>query len=130
MLLFGFWKSRALLFSGGLDKTGFQHRAGLGFTLSKFPRLAKSARRGAPCCLYVRLTGAEKKDGHADAVLDAGGRRAQEEVSEEAVAMSAHRDQVAAFVFDPPDDLVRGFAVREFGVSGDIFGLQFGLDLV
>ena len=44
--------------------------------------------------------------------------------------MSAHGYEVAAFVLDPFDDLVGGFAVSKFGVGGDVFGLHFCLDFV
>ena len=44
------------------------------------------------------------------------------------MAVGAHGDQVAAFFFDPFDDLVGGVAVGEFGVGGDAGGLKFGAD--
>ena len=58
-------------------------------------------------------------------VLDSGGGGAEEDVGEEAVAVGAHGDEVASFLFDPFDDFVGGFAVGEFGFGGDAGGLEF-----
>jgi len=63
-------------------------------------------------------------------VLDFTRRGTQEEISEEAVAVGAHGDQVAPFVFDPLDDLIGGFSVGEFRIGVNSFGLQFGLDFL
>ena len=71
------------------------------------------------------FAGAKQKNGDADAVLHSGSGGAEEEVGEEAMAVGAHRDEIASLVFDPLDDLVGGFAVGEFGVRGNIFRLQF-----
>ncbi len=76
------------------------------------------------------LAGAEQEDWDANSVLDARGGGAQKKIAEEAVTMGAHGDEVASFVFDPPDDLVGGFAVGKFRFSGNAFGLEFGLDFL
>lgn len=78
----------------------------------------------------VWLARAKEQDWDADAMLDPGGSGTQEEVAEEAVAVSAHGDEVTTFVFDPLDDLVGGFSVGQFGIGGDVGGLQFGLNFV
>jgi hypothetical protein len=54
----------------------------------------------------------------------------KEEIRKKAMAVSAHGYEVAAFIFDPFNDLVGGFAVSKFGVRWDVLGLQFGLDFV
>ena len=77
-----------------------------------------------------QLPCAEEQNWDTDAVLDSAGGGAQEEISEEAVAVSAHGHKVAAFVLDPFYDLIGGFAIGEFGVGGDVRGLHLCLNLV
>lgn len=87
-------------------------------------------RQTAEAAVATCLTGAEKEDGNANAVLDSGGRGPEKKVSDKAVAVGAHGDKVTAFVLNPLDNLVRRFAVGEFGIGWDVFGLEFGLDAV
>jgi hypothetical protein len=61
-------------------------------------------------------------------VLDAVGGDAQEEVGQEAVAVGAHGDQVAAAFADPADDFGGGVAVGQLGLGGDAQGLEFDAD--
>src|SRR5579864_477245 len=42
--------------------------------------------------------------------------------------MGAHGNQVATLILDPFNDLVRWFPVGEFGLSGNVRGLQLGLN--
>jgi hypothetical protein len=44
-------------------------------------------------------------------VLDFAGRCAEENVGDEAMAMRAHRDEIAAFRFDPLDYFGRRIAI-------------------
>ena len=82
--------------------------------------------QGSP---VLRLTGAKEQDGDPDAVLDAGCGSAQEKIAQKAVAVGAHRDQIAAFIFDPLDDLVRGLSIGEFRIGGNISVLQLRLNV-
>ena len=50
----------------------------------------------------------EKKNGHADAVLDAAGCRAKKNIGEEAVSVRAHGHQIAALFLNPFDDFLDG----------------------
>src|SRR5215471_12167305 len=52
-------------------------------------------------CEAQGLLSAKQQHWHADAVLNAAGGSPQKQVSEETVAVSAHRHQVAASIFDP-----------------------------
>lgn len=75
-----------------------------------------------------RLSGFEEQNGGADVVANSGGGGAEEDVGEQAVAVGAHRNEVAAFLLDPFDDLAGGLAEGEFGLSRDSGGLEFGAD--
>ena len=77
-----------------------------------------------------RLLRAEEQDGNADVVLDAGGGGAEEDVSDEAVSVGAHRHQVAALLLDPLDDLGGSVAVSQFGLGGNAGGLKLVLHLL
>jgi hypothetical protein len=70
------------------------------------------------------LLGPQKKNRDAYAMANPSGRRPEEEVGEESVPVSAHGNQVTAFLFNPFDDLVRGLAVRQFGLCGNSGGLK------
>src|SRR6202023_1600280 len=68
----------------------------------------------------------QQQDRDVDAVLDTVGGDAPEEVGEEAVAVGAHRHQVAALLAHPADDLVDRIAVGELGLGGDARGRELG----
>src|SRR5271165_1408201 len=66
----------------------------------------------------------EQQHGHADAVLDLSGGGAEKQVGEEAMAVGAHRHQVAALLLHPLDDLLNRFAVRQLGLNRNTKGLK------
>ena len=58
-------------------------------------------------------------------MLDAAGSGAEKDISDDAVSVRAHGDEVAAFLFDPLDDFLGGFSVGEFRADGDSGGFKF-----
>src|SRR5690349_18163604 len=70
----------------------------------------------------------QQQNRHSDAVLHATGCGAKKDVRQKSVSVSAHRDQIASLLLDPLDDLFRRFAVRQFGLSWNIHGLELGSD--
>src|SRR4051812_44196058 len=86
------------------------------------PGACRDARRGGAVALDLDLY---QQDGDVYAVLDAVSGGAEEHVGEEAVAVRAHRDQVALALADPAHDLGGRVAEGELGLGGDAVGFEF-----
>src|SRR6266568_7491733 len=70
------------------------------------------------CSSDLSTASAQKQNRCADAVLHPAGGGAKKHIGKEAVSVRAHGHQVATLLLDPFDDLIRRFAVGEFGLGG------------
>src|SRR6266478_4586756 len=68
----------------------------------------------------------EQQHRRTDIVLHAAGGRSKKDIGKETVSVGAHGYQVAALLLDPFDDLAGWLAVGEFGLGGDVSGLELG----
>src|SRR5439155_8228764 len=71
----------------------------------------------------------EQKHWNADVMLNSARSRAQEQVSEEAVTVGAHRHQIATLSLDPVDNFGYRVPISQFDLHRNSGGAKFLADL-